>query len=547
MAQQNPINSVQWMTIRPSGKTADYVSGDKLEFDIPREVSFIDGRQSYIYVEVENNSTQPTAGATANYPACWYAHVGASGMFQRVQLQDLNGRMLEDVEQANAYLGVMNSYGKDQGEYDVMAKVEGVSGHDPSPFNSNSGDRNVNIMYPSGTYDENTKELTGGNKAVPTSYCLPVPLGLWSRLGNDHQVFPNLAFNGTKMNIYFEKPNVCMKDMSSKFVKDDGNQFFEANYVHATDEVACDDLAAPDDRDKVYIKTTVCDTAVPAFGEAFDLQNCVYRVGQNCDITWTGGNLTTRITAVKDDQGTGSNQVEITFADNLPAGALTDVTFKLEAPTLSYKINKIELRVLVVMPNDPRPILSAVAKGINYNTTTLSKISTAALLKNSVLNVVSSMTRASSIWVLPCNADKLERLNESSIVYPQQDENNTTSYQWQIKDFLIPNKEVLIDRERNNESDNSIYRQQLSMALRPVVPLKAYGCGDNPDADDLSSPYVVGIQLAPLGNTFNLLENEPQLRYNNGSSVNTPSRLYHVYVNHTRTVKSGEFGTEVMV
>ena len=227
MAQKNPINSVQWMTIRPSGKTADYVSGDKLEFDIPREVSFIDGRQSYIYVEVENNSTQPTAGATADYPACWYAHVGASGMLQRVQLQDLNGRMLEDVEQANAYLGVMNSYGKDQGEYDVMSKVEGVSGHDPSAFNSNSGDKNVNIMYPAGTYDDTTKELTGGNKAVPTSYCLPVPLGLWSRLGNDHQVFPNLAFNGTKMNIYFEKPSVCMKDMSSKFVKDDGNQFFE--------------------------------------------------------------------------------------------------------------------------------------------------------------------------------------------------------------------------------------------------------------------------------------------------------------------------------
>jgi len=163
------------------------------------------------------------------------------------------------------------------------------------------------------------------------------------------------------------------------------------------------------------------------------------------------------------------------------------------------------------------------------------------------LNVVSSMTRASSIWVLPCNADKLETLNESSIVYPQQDDANTTSYQWQIKDFLIPNKEVLVDKLRNTDNDNSIYRQQLSMALRPVVPLKAYGCGDNPDASDLSSPYVVGIQLAPLGNTFNLLENEPQLRYNNGSSVNTPARLYHVYVNHTRTVRSGEFGTEVMV
>ena len=72
----NVINSVKWVSIRPSGKTADYKSGDKLEFEIPRDHAFIDGKQSYLYVEVENKTTFTDSGATANYPSTWYSHMG---------------------------------------------------------------------------------------------------------------------------------------------------------------------------------------------------------------------------------------------------------------------------------------------------------------------------------------------------------------------------------------------------------------------------------------------------------------------------------------
>lgn len=544
----NTINSVKWVSIRPAGKTADYKSGDKLEFEIPRDHAFIDGRQSYIYVEVENKTTFTDSGATADYPACWYSHMGANGLLQRVQLQDTNGKMLEDVEQANAYMGIMNSYGKDQGEYETTAKVEGVAGHDPSPFNSSVSDPKVNIMYPEG--DSSTSELTGGNVAVQTSYCLPVPLGLWSQLGNDHQVFPNLALNGTKMNIYFENPNVCMKDMAHRFTKEiDGSGFYEESFRDVSEAVECDDHDPANPTDELLVKVSECSTDVHNKGAQFDLGGVGFRQGQKVIVSYDDGSaqtLKTTITAVKEDEGTSSNQIMVTLAHSISASS-TDISIKLSPPVFDYNINKVELRVLECMPNDPKPVLQAVARGINYNTTTLSKLSTASQLKHSVLNIISSMTRASSIWVLPCNAEKLTTANESSIVYPQQDANNTTTYQFQIKDFLIPNKEVLVDRERNNASDNSIYRQQLAMACRSVFPLRAFGCGDNPNANDLSNPFVIGVQLAPTGNTFNLLDNEVQLRLTNGSTVNTPSRLYHIFVNHTRTLKSGEMGAEVMI
>ena len=550
---QNAINSVKWVSIRPSGKTADYVSGDKLEFEIPRDHAFIDGRQSYIYLEVENKTTftdGTTAGATADYPACWYSHMGANGLLQRVQLQDANGKMLEDVEQCNAYMGVMNSYGKDQGEYDTTAKVEGVAGHDPTAFNSAMNDPKVNVMYPEGSVDGGV--LSGGNVAVQSSFCLPVPLGLWSQLGNDHQVFPNLALNGTKMNIYFENPNVCMKDMAHRFVNDPtGQGLYQENFVEVSGAVDCDDVGAADPHDEVFVKVATCDTAVHTLGEPFDLGGVGFREGQAVVVTHTVAAVEietkTTITEVKEDQGAGNNQLRLKLKDAITAGDATDITIKLSTPVFNYNINKVELRVLEVMPNDPKPVLQAVARGINYNTTTLSKLSTASQLKHSVLNIISSMTRASSIWVLPCNAEKLTEKNVASIVYPQQDNDNTTTYQFQIKDFLIPNKEVLVDKNRNNASDNSIYRQQLAMATRSVFPLKAFGCGDNAKASDLSNPFVIGVQLAPVGNTFNLLDNEVQLRLTNGSTVNTPSRLYHIFVNHTRTLKSGEMGAEVMI
>ena len=544
----NTINSVKWVSIRPSGKTADYKSGDKLEFEIPRDTAFIDGKQSYIYVEVENKTTFTDSGATADYPACWYSHMGANGLLQRVQLQDANGKMLEDVEQANAYMGIMNSYGKDQGEYETTAKVEGVAGHDPTGFNSSMSDPKVNIMYPEG--DTSTGPLVGGNVAVQTSYCLPVPLGLWSGLGNDHQVFPNLALNGTKMNIYFENPNVCMKDMAHRFTKEiDGSGFFEENFVNVSEDVECDNHDPANPTDELLVKESVCNTAVHDKGEGFILNGVGFRQGQKVIVSYDDGSpqtLKTTITEVKDDEGTSSNQLMLTLADSIAASS-TNISVKLSPPVFDYNINKVELRVLECMPNDPKPVLQAVARGINYNTTTLSKLSTASQLKHSVLNIISSMTRASSIWVLPCNAEKLTTANESSIVYPQQDDNNTTTYQFQIKDFLIPNKEVLVDKERNNTSDNSIYRQQLAMATRSVFPLRAFGCGDNPNASDLSNPFFIGVQLAPTGNTFNLLDNEVQLRLTNGSTTDTPARLYHIYVNHTRTLKSGEMGAEVSI
>ena len=548
----NTINSVKWVSIRPSGKTADYVSGDKLEFEIPRDHAFIDGRQSYIYLEVENKTTFTDAtatGSTADYPACWYSHMGANGLLQRVQLQDTNGKMLEDVEQCNAYMGVMNSYGKDQGEYDTTAKVEGVAGHDPTAFNSAMNDPKVNIMYPEG--DCSGDVLDGGNVAVQSSFCLPVPLGLWSQLGNDHQVFPNLALNGTKMNIYFENPNVCMKDMAHRFTNDPTSQgLYQENFVEVSGEVECDDVLTADPHDEIFVKESVCNTASHALGASFSLCGVGFRNGQAVIVSYNDGTakeLKTTITEVREDQGGSSNQLRLKLKDAMDAGDLTAVSIKLSPPKFKYNINKVELRILEVMPNDPKPVLQAVARGINYNTTTLSKLSTASQLKHSVLNIISSMTRASSIWVLPCNAEKLTEKNVSSIVYPQQDNANTTTYQFQIKDFLIPNKEVLVDKNRNNASDNSIYRQQLAMATRHVFPLKAFGCGDNANASDLSNPFVIGVQLAPLGNTFNLLDNEVQLRLTNGSTVNTPARLYHIFVNHTRTLKSGEMGAEVMI
>ena len=544
----NTINSVKWVSIRPSGKTADYRSGDKLEFEIPRDHAFIDGKQSYIYLEVQNTSTFTDSGATADYPACWYSHMGANGLIQRVQLQDNNGKMLEDIEQCNAYMGLMNSYGKDQGEYETTSKVEGVAGHDSTPFNSAMNDPKVNIMYPEGT--STTGSMEGGNVAVQSSYCLPVPLGLWSQLGNDHQVFPNLALNGTKMNVYFENPNLCLKDMAHRFTTEfESSGFWEESFVNVSETVECDDHDPADPTDEVLVTVATCDTAAHSKGAQFDLGGVGFRQGQKVIVIYNDGSpqeLKTSITAVQKDAGAGSNQLKITLLDSIVSSS-TDISIQLSPGVFNYNINKVELRILECMPQDPKPVLQAVAKGINYNTTTLSKLSTASQLKHSVLNIISSMTRASSIWVLPCNAEKLTTANQSSIVYPQQDDANTTTYQFQIKDFLIPNKEVLVDKDRNASSDNAIYRQQLAMATRSVFPLRAYGCGDNPEASDLSNPFFIGVQLAPVGNTFNLVDNEVQLRLTNGSTANTPSRLYHIYVNHTRLLKSGDMGTEVSI
>ena len=152
------------------------------------------------------------------------------------------------------------------------------------------------------------------------------------------------------------------------------------------------------------------------------------------------------------------------------------------------------------------------------------------------------MTRALSIFTAPCIQDDLETFtaggNTNSLVYPQLENNLTFDYQYQVRQFLIPNRKVSIANIANDTNDNAILYQQQQMAFRPVKEARCLNDTLNGNNLPLSNPVCIPLMLAPVGSSYRLLDSEPQLRYTSSDAGNTKAKLFHIYVNHIRTLKA---------
>ena len=82
------LNAVKYSTIKPMGKTANYKQNDRITFDISDRYSYFSGKNSYLYVEVENTST--LQNATVSPQIMFPPHLGGHALFSRVQYQEKN-------------------------------------------------------------------------------------------------------------------------------------------------------------------------------------------------------------------------------------------------------------------------------------------------------------------------------------------------------------------------------------------------------------------------------------------------------------------------
>jgi hypothetical protein len=579
---QNPqklLSGVRYTSIRPDNKTTGYVAGDRAEFTMPPDVAYIDGKQSYLYLEVRNTSLFKNVvnGAEINIPApvMFYPHVGVSGLFERMTLLDLNGKQLEDLEAQHMVRGILNSYTHDDDEYETMSKVEGVSHHCPVARNRLCGDPRNCVHYPPsylGTNADDETVLLGNPQAATTQYCLPLPFGLFSAYAGEHQVYPNLDIGGSKINLYLETPERALTSMTQKFVSIDVENKYVVSYFQYNEGVPCDNIPIGnplpvDPVDKLYISQAILNTSVDRF-MANDTKNCLFRPGTSVYVSYTvvnGGapdnrTLTTTIQEVAINtqaDGNPGEQMRITLTDTIPMIGIdvntniTNIRVRLSDITPNYEIDRIELRVLETIPSNQQEISQAVRKGINYMTYQLNKFSTPAQLKNQVLNIPSALTRALSIWDVPVVSGDMDTFDSNSLMWCQQEPLNTSEYQWQITDHLTPNRPVLVNKLSNTKNDNQIYYQQLQMAFKPVGQLRALGdalFGDDALTKvdtglqrELALPFLYPILLAPVGQSYKLLDSEPQLRINHSSVLATGAKLHHVVVFHARTlVRNGD-------
>lgn len=544
------LANVKYTSILPDGKTGNYTEGQRVTFQLPPRYAYIDGKQSYIKVQVDNTSVRSDTGVApaCPYPVVFPRHIGANVLFERAQFRDqTKGLVLEDIEAYNTYVGACKSYGYEKNEYPAQDLVERVGGHTNLPITRTADKPSLYYMQTQPTNTSNAGGvgfLTGGDTALTGEACVPLYLGLWSNLGGgsdpEHSVLPNLDIGGTQLDLYLEKAAPSLSLISHGFKTEAPGGFAQAHFINLIDKVACDAIVAPTDQ-HLDIESAIADLTVCS------LDSCAFRVGMPVIVEKQDGTqlVVSTITSVG-VAGTGSNQIRVSIADAL-GDTDSKPTIRIVPPTLSYNIRSIELRILETQPSNPAVIRNSLMQGINFKTTMLTKISQPAGLLNQVVDVPAVTERAMSIWAFPCRQDTLDgTIRESgSRIYPQI--NQRTSFVWAIRNVLIPNREIVVDQIVNSAADNTLYYKNVEMAMRPVSEVQAFMDSDSPDQGELTFPFFYPLLLAPLGSSYSLLGNEVQLRIKNTNSGTVPAYLYHVFVNHTRTLQIGTGDNTLML
>ena len=550
----NPkLQSVNYVTILPEGKTSGYKPQQQIDYKIdPIQFPYIDGKQSYLLLNVTPDVSFSNAAATAAPGVCFPANMGANSLVNRLVLRsnDDTGRIIEDREAYNMYNGIGNAFQHDSDVFPALAKVEAVSGRSTAEINQTIDNLNNCYFYPQADIATTTNASVGGKTLIQNSFVIPIQLGLFSAFSGQHMAVPNMDIAGCHLTYHLETANRCLQLLCHKFFKRETiNGVANCHVVDAVNpltEIDCTFSAG----DTFKIDTSVCNCNLSIGGEAWDLSHLAWRVGM--PLKTEDGNVGI-IQTITIDNG----QVQVTLGNAVaPVGAK-----KVAMDTVAsrdYTIDKCELRVLNTVPDAPtmKQIRRAVMNGINFNTTQLYKVSTASALKNAVIDIPESLTKCLSIMCVPLQQGNMDSVDQANVyVFPRPDSilnnnDNDYEYQWQVRQVLIPNLAVVTDKNVNDKNDNCIFFNQQLMALRPMMDVRAlsdHAVMSENNVLDMNLPYFFPLLLAPLGTSFDLIDSAPQLRVTNRTNTtgDITAKLNFVFVNHTRLLKISDQGIDV--
>jgi len=548
----NPkLQSVNYVTILPEGKTSGYKPEQQVDFKIdPIQFPYIDGKQSYVLLNVEPTGTFTNTSATANVPLMFVPNMGANSIVNRLtcRLNDGTGKIIEDREAYNMYNGIMNSYAHDSDVYPALAKVEGVSGRTSHPINRTIDNVNNTYFYPLPDTSTTNTSVAGSTLLAQNSFVIPIQLGLFSAFGNQHHAVPNMDIGGCHLTYYLEKANRCLQTMCHKFYNTKSVNGVNVNVVDPREFTSAVEITFTNTTG-FNVKKTECDCDLSIGDEPWSLDKLAWRVGMPMKLG--SNNAVALIQSIEIVNGL----IFVTLDQGI--GAVGDDTIAPDSISKrDYSISKIELRVLNTMPDSStmKDIRRSVMRGINFNSTQLFKISTASALKNAVVDVPESLTKCLSIMAVPCQQANLDSVDgDNSYNYPRPDSvlNNNTNdytYQWLVRQILIPNLAVETRKEVDVKNDNVIFFNQQLMAQRPMYDVRSLADNKLNQTNnnlDLNLPYFFPILLAPMGSSFDLIDSAPQLRIENVDSATTTAKLYHIFINHVRMIKGSESGVEV--
>ena len=472
-----------------NGTEFDLKTSTKIIFEIPANVALMKGRDSYLTLDILNNSS------TGNRLAL-ESTAGSESIISRVDIYSLRDNThLETMVNYNQVASMANQY-----LYEDKTNLQATAGLGNKVFSQESvGGVSVDVVPNAGNVEDSQLSPVDGTSGATAynfrRYCSPLKSGFLGRWWDDEKLCPILAVGGVRVELTLENPDVAL------------HQIQTAGLNHAGAAADIDPATAAGNGIKCQDNGGLTSVFVV---EAVTIENCGLAVGnkvtisgdQGAGVVDTATNRTITAMAVA-----GAN-VNVTI-DGAQVAASTTNSIRLASVDRSAKVRP-QFRVVSVAP--PDGMIEAISGGFQYEYTTydyhISSLLAAAVQHQVELNSVA--TRALCIMSNFVDTAGLNSAMSSSYFSGEAPvQSNLNSVQYFLKGRLQPVRAY----NPSTIGQRVIAQHELAKSFEAISHESVdLGNSDGANLNIYTNTFYIARQLAKRPYYYDLKEAEGQIR-----------------------------------
>jgi len=352
-----------FISLVPTTQTT-FTENGQMIFELDESLGYVKGRDSYLVLDVENNSSDFSRWSFPN-------GVGASALIKRLEIYSRStGQLLEALDNYNQWCGIENQYMRD--DFSTEQREQGVGTPTFQHINGYDGAgavfRNQVNLDPS-LIENNLISPVDSTQKNPVyfsrQFLIPIKSGVFSRWWDSEKLCPVLNFGGLRM-VFTFAPNleVCMRLGQKNSLPADSKKGLIRSLVSDGIKILDNASATPPavlDSDPAEERGYFLENQ---FGDSgLCIGNKVTLKGTINGVANSTANFT--ITDITQHATTGRFRFAVS-GTAIPNFADCSLFLDTESKP-SYKVNKAELRVLqMVVPKDG---MDKLAKPMKYEFT----------------------------------------------------------------------------------------------------------------------------------------------------------------------------------
>jgi len=472
-----------------NGTEFDVKSGQKVIFEIPANVALMKGRDSYLTLDILNNSS------TSNRIAL-DGTAGAEAIISRVDIYSLRDNThLETMQNYNQVASMANQY-----LYEDKTNLQATAGLGNKVFaQENIGGAAALVAPNAGNVEDSQLSpidgTSGANAYNFRRYCAPLKSGFLGRWWDDEKLCPILAVGGVRVELTLENPDIAFHQVQTAGL----NQAGAAANIDPTAAIGAG-LICQDNGGLTSVFVA----------EAVTIENCGFAVGnkvtisgdQGAGVVDTAANRT--ITAI----ATAGANINITI-DGAQVAVSTTNSIRLASVDRSAKVRP-QFRVVSVAP--PDGMIQSIAGGFQYEYTTydyhISALLAAAVQHQVELNSVA--TRALCIMSNFVDTSGLTgNMSSSYFAGDAPVQSNLNSVQYFLKGRLQPVRAY----DPNTIGQRVIAQHELAKSFEAISHESVdLGNSNGANLNIYTNTFYIARQLAKRPYYYDLKEAEGQIR-----------------------------------